>query len=161
MIRREHKRGEGLVRARSCVWRQVCARTPLHTTIAPGRESDSCTAGREEIAKRLHAESSSTIDYSSAADGSETVEIRNVSHEVTGTGIPGRPPDERLLLRKITRSKQVLSDIKYGGNPRSGLFVASRGLEETEWWSVYQLGSGGISSILTCRFSASRSHGRP
>src|ERR1035441_4043872 len=45
----------------------------------------------------LHAQSASTIDFSSAADGSETVEIRNISHEVTGTQVPGRPPGERLL----------------------------------------------------------------
>jgi hypothetical protein len=58
----------------------------------------------------MHAESPSTVDYSTAAGGSETVEIRNVSHEVTGTQVPGRPPGERLLLRKTERSKQVLGD---------------------------------------------------
>jgi len=30
---------------------------------------------------------------------------------VTGTQVPGRPPAERLLLRKTTRSKQILGDI--------------------------------------------------
>ena len=118
-----------------------------------------------------HAESASTIDFSSAADGSETVEIRNVSHEVTGTQVPGRPPGERLLLRKTTRSKQVLGDIgmeatvtleawRLGEDLRqkplysltvtgedgrtidNAIFVVARGLEETEWWSVYKLGSG-------------------
>ena len=119
----------------------------------------------------IHAESPSTIDYRSAADGSETVEIRNISHEVTGTQVPGRPPGERLLLRKTTRSKQVLGDIgmeatvtleawRLGEDPRqkplytltiagedgraidNALLVVSRGPEETEWWSVYKLGSG-------------------
>ena len=119
----------------------------------------------------LHAESVSSIDYSSAADGSETVEIRNVSHEVTGTQVPGRPADERLVLRKTTRSKEILGDIgmeatvtmeawRLGDDLRrqplytltvtgaegrtadNALFVVSRGLEETEWWSVYKLGSG-------------------
>lgn len=109
----------------------------------------------------IHSESASTIDYASATDGSETVEIRDVSHAVTG----------RLLLRKTTRSKQVLSDIgmeatvtleawPLGQDLRqkplytltvagaeghvidNALFVAARGLEETEWWSVYKLGSG-------------------
>jgi hypothetical protein len=37
----------------------------------------------------MHAESASTIDYSTAADGSETVEIRNEIHELSGTQIPG------------------------------------------------------------------------
>jgi hypothetical protein len=119
----------------------------------------------------LHVESASTIDFSSAADGSETVEIRNISHEVTGTQVPGRPPGERLLLRKTTHSKQVLGDIgleatvtleawRLGEDPRqkplytltvagedartidNALLAVSRGLEETEWWSVYKLGSG-------------------
>jgi hypothetical protein len=119
----------------------------------------------------LHAESLSTVDYTTAADGSETVEIRNIAHEVTSTQVPGRPPGERLLLRTTTRSKQVLGDIGLeatvmleawrlgedlqqkplytltvaGGEGRTvdnALFVVSRGLEETEWWSVYKLGSG-------------------
>jgi len=125
----------------------------------------------KKVVKPLHAESSSTIDYSAAADGSETIEIRNVSHEVTGTRVPGRPTDERLLLRKTTRSKQVLGDIgmeatvtleawrlgedlrqkplytltatgEEGHTIDNALFVVARGLEETEWWSVYKLGSG-------------------
>jgi hypothetical protein len=119
----------------------------------------------------LHAQSASTIDFSSAADGSEMVEIRNISHEVTGTQVPGRPSGERLLLRKTTHSKQVLGDIgleatvtleawRLGEDPRqkplytltvagedartidNALLAVSRGLEETEWWSVYKLGSG-------------------
>jgi len=119
----------------------------------------------------LHAESQSTVDLSTAPDGSETVEIRNVSHEVTGTQIPGRPPGERLLLRKTRHSKQVLGDIgmeatvtleawRLGEDLRrkplysltvtgddgrtidNALFAVERGLEETGWWSVYKLGSG-------------------
>ena len=122
-------------------------------------------------AKPFHAEGSSTAGYTIAADGSETVEIRNVSFEITGTQVPGRPPAERLLLRKTTNSKQVIGDIgmqasvtldawRLGDDPHhaplytltaaggeghaidSALFVISRGLEETEWWSVYKLGSG-------------------
>jgi hypothetical protein len=119
----------------------------------------------------IHLESHSTIDYSAAPDGSETVEIRNISHEVTGTQIPGRPPNERLLLRTTIHSKQALGDIgmeatvtleawRLGEDPRqkplytltvagadahtvdNALWVVSRGLEETEWWSVYTLSSG-------------------
>jgi len=122
-------------------------------------------------AKPLHSQASSSIDYTTAADGSRTVEIRNVAYEVTGPNIPGRPPDDRLLLRKITRTKEVLGDIgveanltleawRLGdelrdrslytltvsgddGNVRdNALFVVSRGLEEVEWWSVYKLGNG-------------------
>ncbi len=127
-----------------------------------------CLAGAllAQPAKPFQAQSSSTINYDS-----ETVQIQNVSYEVTGTNVPGRPPDERLLLRKTTQSKQVLGDIgmeatvtleawRLGDDPRqkplytlnssgedghskdNALLVVSRGLEEVEWWSVYKLGSG-------------------
>jgi hypothetical protein len=130
-------------------------------------------AGLAQAQQRLpvHSESSSTVDYRSAADGSETVEIRNISHEVTGTNVPGRPAGERLLLRKTILSEQVLGDIgmkstvtleawRLGEDPRqkplytlnvtgadglivdNALFAVARGLEETEWWSIYKLGSG-------------------
>jgi hypothetical protein len=124
-----------------------------------------------QTAKPLHSQASSAIDYTTAPDGSSTVEIRNVAYEITGTNIPGRPPDDRLLLRKITRTKEVLGDIgveanltleawRLGDDLRNrslytltvsgddgtvhdnALFVVSRGLEEVEWWSVYKLGNG-------------------
>jgi len=119
----------------------------------------------------FQAQSSSSIKTSSGADGSETVEIRNMSYEITGTGVPGRPSSERLLLRKTAHSKEVLGDIgvdatvtveawRFGDDPAqrplytltstgtdvrtmdNALLVASRGVEEVEWWSVFQLGSG-------------------
>jgi hypothetical protein len=109
----------------------------------------------------IHSESTSTVDFSTAADGSQSVEIRNITYEVT----------ERLLLRKTTRSKQVLGDIgmeatvaleawPLGEDLRhkplysltvagtdgqvidNALFVVARGLEKTEWWSVYKSDSG-------------------
>ncbi len=131
----------------------------IHWLILPG-------ALLAQSPKPFQAQSSSTINYAS-----DTVQIRNVTYEVTGTNVPGRPPDERLLLRKTTSSKQVLGDIgieanvqleawRFGDDPRqkplytfnasgedghtqdTALFVVSRGLEEVEWWSVYKLGSG-------------------
>jgi hypothetical protein len=119
----------------------------------------------------VQAQSSSTFSYTPAADGSDTVEIRNVSYEVTSTQVPGRPSAERLLLRKTVHSKQGLGDIgadstvaleawRFGDDLKqkpaytlnvtgmdghtldNALFVASRGLEEVQWWSVYKLGTG-------------------
>jgi hypothetical protein len=118
----------------------------------------------------VQAQSSSSVS-SIAADGSQIVEIRNVAYEVTGTGVPGRPRDERLLLRKTTHSKETLGDIgveatilleawRFGDDLRqrsvytisvsgteghtvdNAIFIASRGLEEVDWWSVYRLGTG-------------------
>ena len=122
-------------------------------------------------ARSVQAQSSSSINSHTEADGEQIVEIRNVSYEITGTDIPGRPRDQRLLLRKTTRSKQTLGDIgqdatvtleawRWGDDPRqkplyavtasgtdghtmdNAIFIASRGLEEVEWWSIYKLGTG-------------------
>ena len=121
--------------------------------------------------KGLQAQSQSSINYGTAADGSQTVEINNVSYEYTGTGIPGRPPKERLLLRKTIHSRGAVDDIGVeatvtleawplgvdlkqkpiykltepgtaGQTIYPDLFVVDRQLEEVEWWSVHKLGSG-------------------
>lgn len=114
--------------------------------------------------------SPSSVKYSSK-DGQQTVEITNVVYQVMGTGVPGRPQNERLLLRTTTQTKQVIDDIgmeastiveawtlgvdlrqkpiyslKVDGvdckTVDGALFVILRGLEDTEWWSVYKLGTG-------------------
>src|ERR1035438_6120698 len=110
--------------------------------------------------KPFQAQSSSTISLSAKNDES-SVEITNVTYEVAGPEIPTRPPDELLVLRKTTHSKQVLGDIGMDATttveawplgvdlkqkPRysvavsgtdcqtidNALLVVSRGLEETE-----------------------------
>ena len=53
---------------------------------------------QKEPAKALQAQSASSINSTTAANGSQTVEIHNVSYEITGTGIHGRPSNERLVL---------------------------------------------------------------
>ncbi len=104
-------------------------------------------------------------------NGQQTVEITNVAYEVTSTGVPGRPQNERLLLRTTTRTKQVVDEIgmdasttveawPLGVDPKQkplytlkvagvdsktvdgALLALLRGLEDTEWWSVYKLGTG-------------------
>src|ERR1700689_4245524 len=57
--------------------------------------------------KPFQAQSPASVTY----DGQQTVEIANVAYEVTSTGVPGRPQNERLLLRTTTRSKQVVDEI--------------------------------------------------
>ena len=116
-------------------------------------------------------QSPSTVGVTSAKDGTKTVDIQNVAYQVSSTQIPGRPKEERLLLRKTTHSKQILGDkgmegtvtleawplgadirqkplytVKATGTDGqtvdTSLFVVSRGLEESDWWSVYKLGTG-------------------
>jgi hypothetical protein len=98
-------------------------------------------------------------------DGQQTVEITNVAYEVSS------PLDKRLLLRTTTRTKEVIDEIgmeasttveawPLGVDPKQkplytlktdgldartvdgSLLVILRGLEDTEWWSVYKLANG-------------------
>jgi hypothetical protein len=120
-------------------------------------------------AKPLGVQSASTYSQTEK-NGQTTVEIRNVTYHLTGSGVPGRPAEERLLLRKSTRGRQVLDEIgklatvtleawPLGTDPRqkplysatitgddaqvveNAVWVVSRGVEEVEWWSVLKLGT--------------------
>ncbi len=62
-----------------------------------------------KAAPPIHAESASTFNLTTAADGERTAEIRNISYAVSGTNVPGRPPEERLLLRNTQRSRESLA----------------------------------------------------
>jgi hypothetical protein len=104
-------------------------------------------------------------------DGSKAIEITNVTFETTSTYVPGRPADERLLLRTTARSRQVIDEEgldasvtveawPLGTDPAakplyavtldgvgvtaedSAVLVFDRGTEEVDWWSIYKLGTG-------------------
>jgi hypothetical protein len=120
--------------------------------------------------KSFETQSQSTIKYYEEGP-SKVVEITNVDYEIVGSNIPGRPKDERLVLRKRTKTKQVVDEIGIeatttveawplgvdpaekplyavtttGTDPEGinhDLIVISRGLDEIDWWSVYKLGNG-------------------
>jgi hypothetical protein len=120
----------------------------------------------------FQTQSPASVVYSVSKDGEQTVEITNVGYDVIGNGVPGRPLNERLLLRTTTHTKSVVDEIgmeaattveawPLGVDPKEkplyslkvdgvdsravdgALLVVLRGLEDTEWWSVYKLGSGG------------------
>ncbi len=121
--------------------------------------------------KPFQTQSPASVVYGVNQDGQQTVDIANVAYEVTSTGVPGRPQDERLLLRTTTLTKEVVDDIgmeasttveawPLGVDPRQkplyslkikgvdskiiddALLVVLRGLEDTQWWSTYKLGTG-------------------
>src|SRR6185295_16627781 len=81
-------------------------------------------------AKTLQAQSFSSINATTAADGSQTVEIQNVTYEITGTGLQQKPI--YMLTQAGTDGNTLYPD----------LFVTDRRLEEVQWWSVHKLGSG-------------------
>lgn len=120
--------------------------------------------------RAVRSQTASSFLLSSSA-GSEAYEITNASYQVTGAFLPGRPKEQRLVLRKTTKVKQVIDEKgmlasitleawPLGAELRqkpiysltvSGddgdvvdgvLFKVSRGLEDVEWWSVYQVGTG-------------------
>jgi len=132
-----------------------------------------CTAGllmAQPARKPFEARSTSTLTYG-VKDSEEIVDIHNVSFEVSGDSVPGRPAAERLALRKTTSLKQVLgdkgseakvtleawplgSDIRQkplyaitleGTDVRAtgnALLVFDRIVEELNWWSIHKLGDG-------------------
>jgi hypothetical protein len=109
----------------------------------------------------LAAQPAASYKYTVKGD-EKTVEITNVNYEVINSN---------MVLRKTTKSKQVIGDIgmessttteawKLGTDLKQKplysvtvegtesrticeqLFVVSRGLEEVEWWAVYRLADG-------------------
>ncbi len=126
--------------------------------------------GQKPAPKPYQGQSTSTFSLG-IKDNQQTVEISNVAYEVTSAGIPGRPTDERLVLRKTTHTKHVVDDIgeeatttveawplgtDFRQKPVYALKVdgvdptvlegevlqVSRGLEDVQWWSLYKLANG-------------------
>jgi hypothetical protein len=117
------------------------------------------------------AQATSAIVLGEEADGAKTLEITNVTFDANATAVPGRPPGERLLLRKTTKSREVMGDMgveatvtidawplgtDLTAKPLYSLtlegldaiiedyavLMFDRGTEEVDWWSVYKLGTG-------------------
>jgi hypothetical protein len=114
----------------------------------------------------------STASFALAVkDGETIVDITNVAFATTGTYVPGRPTDERLVLRTTVRSHEVIGDkgvdekvtveawtlgTDLASTPLyavtlegagatvedNGILVFDRQTEEVAWWSVYGLGDG-------------------
>src|SRR5262249_29670874 len=142
----------------------------LRSSIGMMLLSATISYGQQAQKKPFQQQSQSTIAYRNA-NNADAVEIQNVAYELVGPGISGRPKDERLVLRKTMRTKQVVDEIgmeasttveawPLGVDPRekplytvsvsgvdpvvmnNDLIIVSRGLEEVEWWSAYRLGNG-------------------
>lgn len=141
----------------------------------------------EHAGKAYTERSASAISYS-RANGSDVVHIQNTTYDVSDTHVPGLPPDERLVIRKTVQSEQTLDEpgvqakttveawplrgglgkkplyaISVTGTDAqivdSALVQVSRGLEEVDWWSIFQLGTGRHlfdTYVPLVRFSLSR-----
>src|SRR4030095_1954272 len=70
--------------------------------------------GQQAQKKPFQQQSQSTIAFKNA-NNTDSVEIQNVAYELVAPGIPGRAKDERLVVRKTTRTKQVVDEIGMEG----------------------------------------------
>lgn len=132
--------------------------------------SATATACTEQPAGPADPQPASSIRVTTD-NSSKTIEIKNLTYEVVGPGIPGRPKEEMLVLQKTTATKQVVDEVggeasttvdarplgtdlnekpvysitTEGVSPvtmHGEVIVISRGLEDVEWWSVYKIGTG-------------------
>ena len=128
------------------------------------------TACTREPQGSTDPQSTSSIKYR-VDNSSKTIDIHNVTYDVVGPGIPGRPAQEMLVLRKTTTTSQVVDEVGGEANTTveawplgtdvkekplyvittSGetpitlhgeVVVISRGIEDVDWWSVYRIGTG-------------------
>ncbi|HTR37949.1 MAG TPA: hypothetical protein VMH80_18700 [Bryobacteraceae bacterium] len=128
-------------------------------------------AQQKRAVKTVQSESPSSFTYGPNKEGYPTIDISDAAYEVVGEGIPGRPTNERLVLRMTIHTKQVVDEIGMkasttveawpvgvdlkqkplyslkveGVDPKpvgSELLSISRGLEDVQWWSVYKLATG-------------------
>lgn len=119
-------------------------------------------------AKPLQIQSFSTLTSSTNKDGQNIIDIRNVTYHISGQGVPGLPPQQRLMLRVSTRNRQVIDEIgvratvtleawPLGSDTKQrplysatitgtdatiandAVWIVSRGLEEMDWWTVLKL----------------------
>src|SRR5689334_23382050 len=58
----------------------------------------------------VQAQGTSTVAIASNR-GQQTIHLANVNFEVTGSGIPGLPTSERLLLRKTIKTSEVADEV--------------------------------------------------
>lgn len=128
-------------------------------------------AQQKGTVKPVQSQAPSSFTYGPNKEGDRAAEISNTAFDIVGEGIPGRPTNERLVLRMTIHTKQVVDEIGMeasttveawplgvdlkqkplyslkveGVDPKpvgSELLSISRGLEEVEWWSLYRLGTG-------------------
>ena len=127
-------------------------------------------AQEKGVPKPVQDQSAASFRYDPKKD-EPTIQIQSVAYELIDANLPGRPADERLVLRKTSRSKYIIGDIGFeatttveawplgtdlkqkplysvtqtGNDCRTvdgALLVFARGTEEVDWWSVHQGGTG-------------------
>jgi hypothetical protein len=125
----------------------------------------------QKTPRPVQSQSTSSFKSEVNKDGQRTVDSTNVAYDLSWSGVPGRPPDEHLVLRKTIRSRQVIEEkgieatttvdawplgIDFKQKPlysislsgvncrlvNGDLLEFERGLNEVEWWSLYKLGTG-------------------
>lgn len=125
----------------------------------------------QKAPRPIQAQSASTFKSEINKEGERTVDRTNIAYDLSWTGIPGRPPDDRLVLRKTIHIREIMgekgieatttvdawplgADMKQKPSYSISLPAVDcrtveadflefdRGLEEVAWWSLYKLGTG-------------------
>jgi hypothetical protein len=125
----------------------------------------------QKTPRPIQAQSTSSFKSEVNKDGQTTVDRTNIVYDLSWTGIPGRPANEHLVLRKTTRMREVTDEkgieatttvdawplgTDFKQKPlysislsavdcrlvEADLLEFDRGLNEVEWWSEYKLGTG-------------------
>jgi hypothetical protein len=125
----------------------------------------------QKSTRPIQAQSTSSFKSEVDKNGQRTIDITNVDYDLSWSGVPGRPADEHLVLRKTMRTKQIIGEKGMEANTtveawpagtdlkqkplysigleatecrmvNADLLEFARGLEEVEWWSLYKLGTG-------------------
>ncbi len=152
-----------------------------------GRAQNSARHATVRTIRSYSDQSTSAISFGKE-HGNDVVKIQNTTYDVSDSNVPAFPSHARLVIRKTVQSKQVMDEVGvqatttveawplHGGLSRkplysisiagtdaqivdSALVEVSRGLEEVDWWSVFQLGTGRHlfdTYVPLVRFSLSR-----
>jgi hypothetical protein len=144
----------------------LCAAGALAFLVCDSIASGQTPASSPSVA----AQSFSNFSYDTK-DGQQTVTITNATFQTVEPYLPGRKDMPRLVLRTATRSTEVVDEIGMQGSVtveawplgadlgqkpiygitleaagakvmKQSILVFDRGLEEVQWWSVYDLEKG-------------------
>jgi len=140
-------------------------------TSAQSKTQPSKTAPLNRAVKPMQAQSPSSINVTTAANGTQTIEINNVGYKIVSAPASGPNANRLLTIRETVHSKEVIGDegvdatvtveawplgtslaqkpiyqVSETGESvqiiDGALFVVDRQLEEVAWWSVHKLGNG-------------------
>src|SRR5713226_5033920 len=100
------------------------------------------------VRKPVQDQSAASFRYDPKKD-EPTIQIQNVAYEVIDT-LPGRPADERLVLRKTSRSKYIIGDMGFEATTTVEAWPLGTDLKQKPLYSVTQTGMTAVPWMARC-----------